>query len=156
MSVSEGARCPDAPHFSCPLCLCIRPVSAGGGEQGGTCGPSRRPFPAPLEAFGKPSIGPQTRTLGPAAWGRSRADPAEGRAAVPKSSAPPRKKPGGGLRPLPDPKAENLAPSPGCPIPQARARAPQSPTPSQAKGPGVPCQPRRERGAGTKGSRTEP
>ena len=60
MSVSEGARCTDAPHVSCPVCPRDRPVSAGGGEQQGTGGPP----PAGLEAYGKQRTDPPTHRPG--------------------------------------------------------------------------------------------
>lgn len=70
---------------------------------------------------GKPCTDPPSRALGPAAWGRSRADRAERRAGAHRPSAGPRKKPGDGFWRLPDPKA---APSNFQPLPRRRGPGP--------------------------------
>ena len=76
MSVSEGARCTDAPHVSCPVCPRDPPVSAGGGEQEGTGGPP----PAGLEAYGKPRTDPPTHRPTDRDSGTSRVGALAGRA----------------------------------------------------------------------------
>lgn len=133
MSVFEVARCTDAPHISCPLCPRDRPVSAAVGEQEGTGGPPPAPLPAWLEAYGKLRTDPPTGTLGPPAWGRSRADPEERQGRVRGPSAIPREKAGSRLPRLLNPKprawplhlhAQRSAPcnpfpgkGPRCPLP---------------------------------------
>lgn len=126
MSVFEGARCTDAPPISCPLCRPDRPVSAGVVEQEGTGGPSPAPLPAGLEAYGKPRTDPPTWTLGPPAWGRSQADPAERQGRVRWPSAVPWEKAGGGL-----PRLFNPKPRAWPPHLDAQRSAPRNPLPGK-------------------------
>lgn len=135
----------------CRLCLRLWPVGGRwgtGGEEGRIGQPSRLPLPPPLEAWGKLLTDPPTLHLGPAAWGRSRADRRKQVVDAQAFEPPLGRKIPRGLPRLPEPKPRAWPSQP-----DARPAAP--PSPSQAKGPGVPCQPWRERDAGGKGHRDQ-